>query len=104
MHQEVETFLTEVAKKFADLLEESPDPKAEIADAARRLESADLLYLSEIDPNWTPRQAAYKLIETNQELQDGTDWEMTSAMAFWKAAETSSELITALLPKNDSLD
>lgn len=94
-------FLSKVEAKFRTLLEESPDPQWEIQDAARRMEAEDMLWQRPW-PNSNPRQAAFKMFGDNKAL---TEWWMDIRdRGWWASALTPEELITAILPKYDTLD
>lgn len=98
---EMETFLVQVEKKFRDLLKQSSDPKAEIAAAAERMEAEGLLGQAP-DPSATPLQAAFQMIGDNESLSE--IWQEVQSANLWPAAETPSELISALLPSHATLD
>jgi hypothetical protein len=101
LFKERDDFLNKVENKFFRLLKQEPDPAAEIADAARRLEAAGLLWDAP-SPSTNLRTAAMKLIGENPLMAEV--WKAVQEAGYWKAAETPAELISALLPSPESLD
>jgi hypothetical protein len=94
-------FMSKVEAKFRALVEESPDPQCEIQDAAQRMEAEDMLWQRPW-PNSNPRQAAFQMFGDNEAL---TEWWMDIRdRGWWASALTPEELITAILPKYDTLD
>lgn len=94
-------FLSKLEEKFRTLLEESLDPQSEIQNAARRMEAEDMLWQRPW-PNSSPRQAAFQVFGDNEAL---TEWWMDIRdRGWWESALTPEELITAILPKYDTLD
>lgn len=93
-------FLSKLAAKFRDLVQQSDDPTQEIADAADRMMAADLLF-SLPDPNASPRQASIQMISDNETMAE--IWMEIRDRNVWQAAETPAELISELIPSNDHL-
>jgi hypothetical protein len=94
-------FLARVETKFRTLLEGSPDPQWEIQDATRRMEAEDMLWQRPW-PNSNPRQAAFQMFGDNEALRER--WMDIRDRGWWASALTPEELITAILPKYDTLD
>lgn len=98
---EMSRFLLRVEKKFRALLEESPDPQWEIQNALRRMEAEDMLW-QRLPPNASPKQAAFLIFSENEALTEW--WTDIRDRGWWESALTPEELITAILPKYDTLD
>ena len=98
---EGEIFLTKVEVKFRTLLEQSPNPQAEIQEAVERMESEGLLTQRPWE-NASPRQAAFQMIGDNEALMEW--WTNIRESGTWEAASTPQELISALMPDHETLE
>jgi hypothetical protein len=105
MYERADQQLSKVADKLAELLSQEEDPHHAIRDAANRLSAVGLANYTP-EPNETPVQFVLNVVEGNPLMFDRLqDMRMEPiSLEPLSRFETAEELVTALLPRSESLD